>query len=100
MPAGRSPAWCALPPSVLQELLIRRLWGIDPGERTVRIVHQDAAAAVRAADEAGGTAVLSNPVSADDVRDIAALGERMPPKSTLFGPKARTGLLIRTFGCG
>jgi uncharacterized protein (DUF1015 family) len=100
MPAGRSPAWCALPPSVLQELLIRRLWGIDPGERTVRIVHQDAAAAVRAADEAGGTAVLSNPVSADDVRDIAALGERMPPKSTLFGPKARTGLLIRTFACG
>ncbi len=100
MPAGRSPAWCALPPSVLQELLIRRLWGIDPGERTVRIVHQDAAAAVRAADEAGGTAVLSNPVSAEDVRDIAALGERMPPKSTLFGPKARTGLLIRTFGCG
>jgi uncharacterized protein (DUF1015 family) len=100
MPAGRSAAWCALPASVLQELLIRRLWGIEPGERTVRIVHQDAAAAVRAADEAGGTAVLCNPVSAAAVRDIAARGERMPPKSTLFGPKARTGLLIRTFDCG
>jgi uncharacterized protein (DUF1015 family) len=100
MPAGRSPAWCALPASVLQELLIRRLWGIEPGERTVRIVHQDAAAAVRAADEAGGTAVLCNPVSASDVHDIAARGERMPPKSTLFGPKARTGLVIRTFDRG
>ena len=100
MPAGRSAAWCALPASVLQELLVRRLWGIEPGESTVRIVHQDAAAAVRAADEAGGTAVLCNPVSDRDVRDIAARGERMPAKSTLFGPKARTGLLIRTFGCG
>ncbi len=100
MPGGRSPAWCALAPSVLQELLIRSLWGIEPGERTVRIVHQDAAAAVRAADQAGGTAVLCNPVPAGDVRDIAARGERMPPKSTLFGPKARTGLLIRTFDCG
>jgi uncharacterized protein (DUF1015 family) len=100
MPADRSPQWCALAPSVLQELLVRRLWGIDPSERTVRIVHQDAAAAVRAADEAGGTAVLCNPVTADEVRDIAAIGERMPPKSTLFGPKARTGLVIRTFGGG
>jgi uncharacterized protein (DUF1015 family) len=100
MPTGRSPAWCALPPSVLQELLIRRLWGIDPGERTVRIVHADAAAAVRAADETGGTAVLSNPVSSGEVQAVAARGERMPPKSTLFGPKARTGLLIRTFARG
>ena len=100
MPADRSPSWCALPPSVLQELLLKRLWGIEVGERTVRIVHQDAAAAVRAADEAGGTAVLCNPVSAEDVREVAAHGERMPPKLTLFGPKARTGLLIRTFGCG
>ena len=42
----------------------------------------------------------ANPVSAADVRDIAGRGERMPPKSTSFGPKARTGLLIRTFGYG
>lgn len=100
MPAGRSPSWRALPASVLAELLIGRLWRITGGEDAVRVVHQDAAAALRAADEAGGTAVLCNPVSADDVRDIAARGERMPPKSTSFGPKARTGLLIRTFGYG
>jgi uncharacterized protein (DUF1015 family) len=100
MPAGRSPSWRALPASVLAELLIGRLWRIRGGEDTVRVVHQDAAAALRAADEAGGTAVLCNPVSAGDVRDIAARGERMPPKSTSFGPKARTGLLIRTFGYG
>ncbi len=100
MPAGRSPAWRALPASVLQQLLIGRLWQAGNGERAVRVVHQDAAAAVRAADEAGGTAVLANPVSAAEVRDIAARGEPMPPKSTSFGPKARTGLLIRTFAYG
>jgi uncharacterized protein (DUF1015 family) len=99
MPPGRSPSWRALPASVLAELLIGRLWRIR-GEDAVRVVHQDAAAALRGADEAGGTAVLCNPVSAGDVRDIAARGERMPPKSTSFGPKARTGLLIRTFGYG
>ena len=100
MPAGRSLAWCALPASVLAELLIGRLWRVPDGEDAVRVVHQDAAAALRAADETGGTAVLCNPVPAVEVRDIAARGERMPPKSTSFGPKARTGLLIRTFGYG
>jgi uncharacterized protein (DUF1015 family) len=100
MPPGHSPSWRALPASVLAELLIGRLWRIRGGEDAVRVVHQDAAAALRAADEDGGTAVLCNPVSAGDVRDIAACGERMPPKSTSFGPKARTGLLIRTFGYG
>ena len=100
MPAGRSASWRALPASVLAELLIGRLWRVPGGEDAVRVVHQDAAAALRDAEEAGGTAVLCNPVSADEVRDIAARGERMPPKSTSFGPKARTGLLIRTFGYG
>jgi uncharacterized protein (DUF1015 family) len=100
MPAGRSPSWRALPSSVLQELLIGRLWPVPGGADSVRVVHQDAGAAVRAADQAAGTAVLCNPVPAADVRDIAARGERMPPKSTSFGPKARTGLLIRTFAYG
>ncbi len=54
MPAGRSPAWRALPASVLAELLIGRLWRVPGGEDTVRVVHQDAAVALRAADEAGG----------------------------------------------
>ena len=50
MPAGSSPAWRALPASVLQQLLIGRLWRVPAGEHTVRVVHQDAAAALTAAD--------------------------------------------------
>jgi uncharacterized protein (DUF1015 family) len=108
MPAGVSGSWQSLDASVLQQLLIGRLWGITDSERNVLIDH-DAADAVRAVSGGlggagsiapGGTAVISNPVSFQDVIEIAALGERVPRKSTSFGPKPRTGLVLRTFGPG
>ena len=98
MPAGVSAAWRSLDASVLQQLLLGRLWGIADSERDVLIDH-DAANAVRAVSgDAGGTAVISNPVSFGSVVEIAANGERVPRKSTSFGPKPRTGLVLRTFG--
>ena len=51
-----------------------------------------------AAPAAGGTAVICNPASFEAVIGIAAQGERVPRKSTSFGPKPRTGLILRTFG--
>jgi uncharacterized protein (DUF1015 family) len=108
MPAGVSGSWQSLDASVLQQLLIGRLWGIADSERNVLIDH-DAADTVRAVSRGpggagstapGGTAVISNPVSFQDVIEIAALGERVPRKSTSFGPKPRTGLVLRTFGPG
>ena len=51
-----------------------------------------------AALAAGGTAVICNPASFEAVIGIAAQGERVPRKSTSFGPKPRTGLILRTFG--
>jgi uncharacterized protein (DUF1015 family) len=100
MPPGHSPRWRALAASVLQELLIARLWGISDAEPDVRIVHNDAAEAVAEADETGGTAVICPSMSTWDVYDVAARGERVPRKSTSFGPKPRTGLVIRTFAQG
>jgi uncharacterized protein (DUF1015 family) len=115
MPSGVSEAWQSLDASVLQQLLLGRLWGITDSEDNVLISH-DAADAVRAvsgdatatdvaegsrgsaAGAAGGTAVISNPVSFKAVVQIAAHGERVPRKSTSFGPKPRTGLVLRTFG--
>ena len=114
MPAGISVPWQALDASVMQQLLLGRLWGVTDSESDVLIDH-DAADAVRAvsgdasaadiaecpagaAPSAGGTAVISNPASFGDVVRIAALGERVPRKSTSFGPKPRTGLVLRTFG--
>ena len=97
MPAGASAAWRCLDASVMQQLLIGRLWGIADSERDVLINH-DAADAVRTATSTGATAVICNPPSFDAVIQIAAQGERVPRKSTSFGPKPRTGLVLRTFG--
>ncbi|MDQ2811378.1 MAG: DUF1015 domain-containing protein [Actinomycetota bacterium] len=106
MPEGISESWRSLDASVLQQLLLGQLWNINDNECNVLIDH-DAADAVRAVTgdpgsfggtAAGGTAVISNPVSFQSVIEIAALGERVPRKSTSFGPKPRTGLVLRTFG--
>jgi uncharacterized protein (DUF1015 family) len=97
MPDGHSARWRGLAASVLRELLIRDAWGLRDEEPDVVVAPGDAAAAVQAARQAGGTAVICNPVSAADVRAVATNGERMPRKSTSFGPKPRTGIVMRTF---
>jgi uncharacterized protein (DUF1015 family) len=114
MPPGVSAPWQSLAASVMQQLLLGRIWGVTDSEQDVLIDH-DAADAVRAvsgdatatdiaergagaAPAAGGTAVICNPASFEAVIGIAAEGERVPRKSTSFGPKPRTGLVLRTFG--
>jgi uncharacterized protein (DUF1015 family) len=40
--------------------------------------------------------VLLRPVTIDQIIEIAHGGERMPPKSTFFAPKPRTGIVFRS----
>jgi len=96
MPPGASARWQSLDASIMQELLLARLWSIRDNERDVLISH-DPAEAVQLAIETGGTAVLCNPMDLPAVMELAAHGERVPRKSTSFGPKPRTGLVLRTF---
>jgi uncharacterized protein (DUF1015 family) len=100
MPAGRSAHWRALDISVLHQLLIQRIWGVDETDKTVRVVHHDPHAAVAKARQHAGTAVIVNPLDTADVLAVAAAGERVPRKSTSFGPKPRTGLVLRAFTSG
>ncbi len=100
MPDSSSALWRALPAAVLQELLLTRIWALADDENSVRVVHHDAAEAVRAARAAGGSAVLCMPMSPTDVYAVAARGEKVPRKSTSFAPKPRTGLVLRTFAQG
>ncbi|MEV5410505.1 DUF1015 domain-containing protein [Thermopolyspora sp. NPDC052614] len=97
MPPGRSPRWRSLGTSVLTEFLLPKVWGVTDDERSVLIVHHDAAEAVRLARDTSGTAILLRPLPAEDVLAVAAQGEKVPRKSTSFGPKPRTGLVLRTF---
>lgn len=97
MPADHSDRWNSLNTSVLTEFVLPKVWGLEDDEQSVRIVHHDAQAAARLAITTGGTAVILKPLSMDDVLAVAAGGERVPRKSTSFGPKPRTGLVLRTF---
>ena len=100
VPDEPAELWQRLPAAVLEGLLFARVWGVEDDDRGVRAIH-DAAAAIRAADtDLGGTAVICCPMSAAQVYEVAALGRRVPRKSTSFGPKPRTGLVMRLFAQG
>lgn len=100
MPPGHSERWRRLDTAVLDRLLIEHRWRLSEDEHTVDIVHHDAAAAITRARRTGGTAVIVNPLRIEDVLAVAAGGERVPRKSTSFGPKPRTGLLLRLVDSG
>ena len=94
VPAERSEAWAALDVSVLHTLVVTSLWGLPDDVEHVGYEH-DVADALATAARTSGTAVLLNPTPVGAVAAVAAAGERMPRKSTLFTPKPATGLLVR-----
>ncbi|MFC4914045.1 DUF1015 family protein [Actinomadura gamaensis] len=95
MPPDRSPRWRRLDTAVLDHLLIAGVWGVPENERSVEVVHDDPAAALARARRTGGTAVILNPLRISDVLAVAGGGERVPRKSTSFGPKPRMGMVLR-----
>ncbi len=95
LPPGHSARWRALNTAILDGLLIGDLWRITPDEHSVQVVHDDPAHAISRAARTGGTAVILAPLTVPEVMALAAGGERVPRKSTSFGPKPRTGLVMR-----
>ena len=94
LPSERSAAWRALDVTVLHQVVVPHLWGLADDEGTVGFEH-DVDGALRAAGASRGTAVLLGPTAVEAVAAVAAQGERMPRKSTLFTPKPRTGMVLR-----
>lgn len=68
----------------------------DGAEVTYQHGLAETVAAVRGGDATA--AVLIRPVSVEEIRRTAEEGLLMPPKSTYFTPKLRTGLVIRDLG--
>ncbi|MFI1830457.1 DUF1015 domain-containing protein [Streptomyces sp. NPDC020412] len=93
--ADRPAAWRALDATVLHSTLLDQLWRIPDGPEQIAYIH-DAQAAVTQAERHGGTAVLMHPVREEVVRALAREGVTMPRKSTSFGPKPATGLVLRS----
>jgi uncharacterized protein (DUF1015 family) len=87
--------------SILQEKLLAPLLGIDDPRTSKRI---DFVGGIRGTkelgkrvDAAGGVAFSLYPTTVAQLMDIADAGQIMPPKSTWFEPKLRSGLFVHTF---
>ena len=87
--------------SVLQDKLLAPVLGIDDVRTSKRI---DFVGGIRGTGELvkrveadGGVAFSMFPVTLEQLMDIADAGQIMPPKSTWFEPKLRSGLFIHTF---
>ena len=94
LPPGHSARWRALDASVLHALLLEDVWQVQDEAHRVSYLH-DAQSAVRTAVRRAGVAVLMRPTTTAAVMALAADGERMPRKSTSFGPKPRSGFVMR-----
>ncbi|ARE77163.1 MULTISPECIES: DUF1015 family protein [unclassified Streptomyces] len=93
----RPEAWRRLDATVLHATLLDSLWNVPDAPDQITYIH-DAASTVAMAERHGGTAVLLHPVREEVVRDLARQGVTMPRKSTSFGPKPATGLVLRGLG--
>jgi uncharacterized protein (DUF1015 family) len=94
VPADRPAAWRNLDATLLHHVLVETVWKLPDTPEDVRFDH-DPRHAVAHAAEVGGTAVLLRPTTEAVVRELAAAGVLMPRKSTAFGPKPATGLVMR-----
>ncbi|MGW8438363.1 DUF1015 domain-containing protein [Nocardiopsis sp. NPDC055879] len=88
----RSAQWRHLSTAALHRVLLP-LWGVP--EEQVRMVHDDPAEAIAVARTERGTAIIVPPLRVEQVYAVADRGELTPRKSTSFGPKPRTGLVMR-----
>ncbi|MET9476626.1 DUF1015 domain-containing protein [Streptomyces sp. NPDC002917] len=95
VPADRPLAWRTLDATVLHATLLDHLWQIPDTPEHIAYIH-DTEAAVDQAERHNATAVLMHPVREEVVRDLARQGVTMPRKSTSFGPKPASGLVLRS----
>jgi uncharacterized protein (DUF1015 family) len=91
LPAERSPVWRDLDVAVVEWFVMRTLLG----GAEARYVHTPGEAAELLATGEAASALLLAPPPFDSVRAVAQAGEAMPPKSTFFIPKPRTGVVVR-----
>ena len=95
---GFSEAYRSLDTGVLEALLLKGALGLSDDD----ISHFNGLFYARSTEEAVrmvrsgeyDAAFLMRPTPVSQVRDVAASGENMPPKSTFFYPKLLTGLLF------
>jgi len=95
---GRPEAYRRLDAVILEALVLRGILGMSEEDIAAKrgIAYANSAPAVlQEIDSArADCAFLLRPTPVDQVREVAAAGETMPPKTTYFFPKVLTGLLF------
>lgn len=99
VPVDRPAEWRALDATVLHSTLLDHIWKIPDAPEHISYIH-DTEAVVEQAERHGSTAVLLHPVREEVVRELARQAVTMPRKSTSFGPKPATGLVLRSLADG
>ena len=94
----RSEAYRRLDAVILEELILKRTLGLTDADIAAKRglgYAKGVAEALRQLDEgAYQAAFLLRPTPVEQVREVAAQGETMPPKSTYFFPKVLTGVVF------
>lgn len=91
----RPETWRRLDATVLHSVLLDHVWRVPDRSEEISYLHS-AEDAVEQARQRRGTAVLLRPEREETVRELAGQGVTMPRKSTSFGPKPATGLVLRS----
>ena len=92
-----SPAFRELDAAILEAVVLRGALGMSAEDiEAKRGIAYTASAeqALAALDRGTHAAFLMRPTPVQQVRDVAAAGETMPPKSTYFFPKLLTGIVF------
>jgi uncharacterized protein (DUF1015 family) len=80
--------------SLLHDLLLEKVLGIDIQEDTIAFTQDDREALALVADQQYQVTFLLNPTRVDQIIQYAMAGKRMPRKSTYFYPKLLTGVVL------
>jgi uncharacterized protein (DUF1015 family) len=101
-PAANADPISRLDVSALQERLLAPILGIDDPRTSKRIEFiggiRGPEELVKLVDSGKAQVAFSMyPTTVDQLMDIADAGQIMPPKSTWFEPKLRSGLFVHTF---
>jgi uncharacterized protein (DUF1015 family) len=96
--SGHSQAYRHLDTGVLESLVLKGALGLSDEDiahfNGLFYARDTAEALSMVASGAYDAAFVMRPTPVEQVRDVAAAGENMPPKSTYFFPKLLTGLLF------
>ena len=96
--SGHSEAYRHLDTGVLETLLLKGALGLSDDDIShfngMFYARDTAEALAKVRSGEYDAAFLMRPTPIGQVRDVAAEGENMPPKSTYFFPKLLTGLLF------